>query len=145
MLIMFIFFPMWFGCRLLFTSCYTFFSIAAPPVFDKCHGVRRNVDEQPQTAGVSGASAPSGPLDSSVRAAHRGPPLKNAPLPTLDQVRIAVIGLGYVGLPLAVAFGRTFPTLGFDINAARIAELREGRDNTLEVEPELLAQAPVAP
>ena len=57
----------------------------------------------------------------------------NAPLPTLDQARIAVIGLGYVGLPLAVAFGRKFPTLGFDINGKRVSELREHHDHTLEV------------
>ncbi|MCA0197277.1 MAG: Vi polysaccharide biosynthesis UDP-N-acetylglucosamine C-6 dehydrogenase TviB [Proteobacteria bacterium] len=57
------------------------------------------------------------------------------------ESRIAIIGLGYVGLPLAVEFGKQFETVGFDINAARIAELRAGRDRTLEVEPELLAQA----
>ena len=57
------------------------------------------------------------------------------------DTRIAVVGLGYVGLPLAVEFGKQYDTVGFDINAARIAELREGRDSTLEVEPELLAQA----
>ena len=59
----------------------------------------------------------------------------------LQDARIAVIGLGYVGLPLAVEFGKRYATTGFDINAARIAELRQGRDSTLEVEPELLAQA----
>jgi UDP-N-acetyl-D-glucosamine/UDP-N-acetyl-D-galactosamine dehydrogenase len=47
--------------------------------------------------------------------------------------RIGVIGLGYVGLPLAVEFGKRFDTVGFDISAARIAELRRGRDSTLEV------------
>ncbi len=62
-------------------------------------------------------------------------------LPPLDQVRIGVIGLGYVGLPLAVAFGRKFPTVGFDVNAERVAGLREGRDETLEVSPEELASA----
>ena len=41
----------------------------------------------------------------------------NPSLPSQDQIRIAVIGLGYVGLPLAAAFGKQFPTLGFDINA----------------------------
>jgi UDP-N-acetyl-D-galactosamine dehydrogenase len=46
---------------------------------------------------------------------------------------IAVIGLGYVGLPLAVEFGKKYPTLGYDINRRRIAELREGVDATLEV------------
>lgn len=48
--------------------------------------------------------------------------------------KIAVIGLGYVGLPLAVEFAKKFPTIGFDINAKRIDELRSGKDNTLEVE-----------
>ncbi len=47
--------------------------------------------------------------------------------------RIGVVGLGYVGLPLAVAFGRKYPTLGFDIDDARIAALSAGRDATLEV------------
>ena len=59
----------------------------------------------------------------------------------MDNVRLGVIGLGYVGLPLAVEFGKVMPTVGFDINAQRIAELREGVDRTLEVEPELLSQA----
>ena len=60
---------------------------------------------------------------------------------TLKNTRIAIIGLGYVGLPLAVEFGKQYATTGFDINAARIAELKQGKDSTLEVEPELLAQA----
>jgi UDP-N-acetyl-D-galactosamine dehydrogenase len=54
---------------------------------------------------------------------------------------IAVIGLGYVGLPLAVEFGKKYPTLGFDVNLHRVAELREGVDNTLEVEREDLHAA----
>ncbi|MCL6714260.1 nucleotide sugar dehydrogenase [Pseudomonas sp. R2.Fl] len=54
-------------------------------------------------------------------------------MPALDQVKIAVIGLGYVGLPLATAFGRRFPTLGFDINGQRVQELRRHHDRTLEV------------
>ena len=58
-----------------------------------------------------------------------------------DDDRIAVIGLGYVGLPLAVAFGRIAPTLGFDVDAGRVAELRDGHDRTLEVEPGELAAA----
>src|SRR5690606_19973640 len=58
-----------------------------------------------------------------------------------QDTRIAIVGLGYVGLPLAVEFGKQYATVGFDINAARIAELRQGRDSTLEVEPELLALA----
>ncbi len=59
----------------------------------------------------------------------------------VDDSRIAVIGLGYVGLPLACEFGKILPTVGFDINQARIAELQAGRDSTLEVEPEGLAAA----
>ncbi len=62
-------------------------------------------------------------------------------IPTPATARIAVIGLGYVGLPLAVEFGRKFDTLGFDIRPARIEELRAGRDTTLEVAPEELAAA----
>ena len=63
-------------------------------------------------------------------------------LPRADDTRVAIIGLGYVGLPLAVGFGRQLPTLGFDINQARIAELREHRDHTLEVSPEELQATP---
>jgi len=55
--------------------------------------------------------------------------------------KIAVIGLGYVGLPLAVAFGKIGPVVGFDINASRIDALRAGEDATLEVEPEDLTAA----
>ena len=54
---------------------------------------------------------------------------------------IAVIGLGYVGLPLAVEFGNVRPVLGFDINERRVAELQAGRDSTLEVSPEKLRSA----
>ena len=61
-----------------------------------------------------------------------------AALPRADETRVAVIGLGYVGLPLAVGFGRKLPTLGFDINKARVAELKEYRDHTLETTPEEL-------
>lgn len=57
------------------------------------------------------------------------------------EARIGVIGLGYVGLPLAVAFGRCLPTIGFDISAERIAELKKGVDRTLEVEPDDLSTA----
>jgi UDP-N-acetyl-D-galactosamine dehydrogenase len=59
----------------------------------------------------------------------------------LNHEKIAVIGLGYVGLPLAAEFGKQRPVLGFDINAARIAELQAGRDSTLEVAPDELTQA----
>jgi UDP-N-acetyl-D-galactosamine dehydrogenase len=65
----------------------------------------------------------------------------NAPLPDLGKARIAVLGLGYVGLPLAAAFGKHFPTLGFDIDAARVAELRNHHDHTREVGPEALRAA----
>ena len=58
-----------------------------------------------------------------------------------EHKKIAIIGLGYVGLPLAVEFGKARSTLGFDINASRIDELREGKDNTLEVSEEELAGA----
>ncbi|MDN8376505.1 Vi polysaccharide biosynthesis UDP-N-acetylglucosamine C-6 dehydrogenase TviB [Acinetobacter baumannii] len=51
----------------------------------------------------------------------------------LEQLRIAIIGLGYVGLPLAVEFGKHKPTIGFDINENRILELKNGYDHTLEV------------
>jgi len=59
-----------------------------------------------------------------------------------EQTRIAVIGLGYVGLPLAVEFGKYFDTIGFDLNAARIAELAGGRDSTLEVGEDELRACP---
>lgn len=55
--------------------------------------------------------------------------------------KIAIIGLGYVGLPLAVEFGKVRPVLGFDINPERIQELQNGQDHTLECSPEELAQA----
>lgn len=58
-----------------------------------------------------------------------------------EQTHIGVIGLGYVGLPLAVELGKKFPTVGFDINAGRVSELQNGKDSTLEVEPEELKQA----
>lgn len=50
----------------------------------------------------------------------------------LRRTKIAIIGLGYVGLPLAVEFGKKYSTIGFDIDAGRIRELRQGRDSTLE-------------
>lgn len=59
----------------------------------------------------------------------------------LQNVKLAVIGLGYVGLPLAVEFGKKREVLGFDINPRRIAELNEGIDHTLEVEPDELKTA----
>jgi len=59
----------------------------------------------------------------------------------IDKLHIGVIGLGYVGLPLAVEFGRRYPTVGFDIKPGRIAELERGRDSTLEVSSGELAAA----
>jgi len=54
---------------------------------------------------------------------------------------IGIIGMGYVGLPLAVEFGKKYSTIGFDINSRRIKELMSGKDSTLEVEPEELKNA----
>lgn len=59
----------------------------------------------------------------------------------LTDKKIALIGLGYVGLPLAVEFGKFRPVIGFDINQKRIAELKSGQDHTLEVTSEELAHA----
>lgn len=56
----------------------------------------------------------------------------------MNQPKIAVIGLGYVGLPLARLFATKYPTVGFDINTERVAELMSGTDSTLEVEDEVL-------
>lgn len=60
---------------------------------------------------------------------------------TLEQSTLAIIGLGYVGLPLAVEFGKHLPTIGFDVNKARIEELKDGNDHTLETTPEELRHA----
>ena len=60
---------------------------------------------------------------------------------TLSEIRLAIIGLGYVGLPLAVEFGKRRPVVGYDIKASRVAELQSGRDHTLEVDPGELAAA----
>jgi len=54
---------------------------------------------------------------------------------------IAVVGLGYVGLPLAVAFSEKYPVVGFDISSSRVKELKEGFDRTLEVEDKELKEA----
>jgi len=59
----------------------------------------------------------------------------------LNQKTIAVIGLGYVGLPLAVEFGKQRDVIGFDINEARVAALRAGRDQTLECSAAELQEA----
>jgi len=57
------------------------------------------------------------------------------------SIVIGVIGLGYVGLPLAVEFGKKYKVIGFDINTRRVEELKKGEDRTLEVEPEELKEA----
>ena len=64
-----------------------------------------------------------------------------SPVPELETCRIAVIGLGYVGLPLAVEFGKRFDTLGFDVDPARVAALRGGHDATGETADDALAAA----
>lgn len=60
----------------------------------------------------------------------------------LSDLKIAIIGLGYVGLPLAVEFGKKFDVVGFDINQARIGELQSGVDHTLEVSSDELKDSP---
>jgi len=59
-------------------------------------------------------------------------------LKPLSESKIAIIGLGYVGLPLAVAFAEKYKVIGFDINVQRVEELQKGHDHTLEVEDDLL-------
>ena len=59
----------------------------------------------------------------------------------INKLRIGIVGLGYVGLPLAVEFGKKYPTVGFDINLGRVAELEGGTDSTLECSSEELAEA----
>ncbi len=61
---------------------------------------------------------------------------------TLNNIKIGVIGLGYVGLPLAVEFGKKFDVVGFDINQTRIGELQSGVDHTLEVSSDELKDSP---
>lgn len=59
----------------------------------------------------------------------------------IDDLKIAVIGLGYVGLPLAVEFGKQRPVIGFDINHKRVDQLLDGQDLTLEVTDDELKSA----
>lgn len=59
----------------------------------------------------------------------------------LDAARICVVGLGYVGLPVAIAFGQKYPTIGIDIRAARVESLKAGHDETMEASAEELAAA----
>jgi UDP-N-acetyl-D-galactosamine dehydrogenase len=58
-----------------------------------------------------------------------------------DSLTFAMIGLGYVGLPLAVEFGNKRPVIGFDVNQKRVTDLQNGQDHTLEVSSEELKQA----
>ena len=67
--------------------------------------------------------------------------MSDAALPHLTDARIAVIGLGYVGLPLAAEFGKSRQVVGFDIDESRIAELRRGEDRTRELSPKELDDA----
>ena len=60
---------------------------------------------------------------------------------SVSDTRIGIVGLGYVGLPLAVEFGKHFPTIGFDIKKDRIAELERGADSTLETTSQELKAA----
>jgi len=62
-------------------------------------------------------------------------------MPDMNEVQIGIIGLGYVGLPLAVEFSKKFPTTGFDLKKQRIEELRKGHDSTREVTDEELGKA----
>ena len=68
-------------------------------------------------------------------------PLVDEESSVVNHSEIAIIGLGYVGLPLAVEFGKVRPTIGFDIDVSRIQELVAGRDITLEVDKDELVKA----
>ena len=59
----------------------------------------------------------------------------------VSGLKVGVIGLGYVGLPLAVVSGKKYDTIGFDISESRIAELQKGQDKTREVEPHEIQEA----
>ena len=65
-------------------------------------------------------------------------PNPQSPIPNSSNIKIAIIGLGYVGLPLARLFATKYPVVGFDINEQRVSELKKGVDSTLEVENEVL-------
>lgn len=60
---------------------------------------------------------------------------------TPENTKLAIVGLGYVGLPLAVEFGKKYSTVGYDLNTERVIELKSGTDSTLEVDADELAQA----
>ena len=79
---------------------------------------------------------------------HHDPPGADTPLSLATLLahthRLAVVGLGYVGLPLAVQLARHFDVVGFDILPERVAELQAGRDRTLEIAPDDLKAAAIA-
>ena len=79
-------------------------------------------------------------MNDQIKAQTRGQSGQASP-PSLDNVRVGIIGLGYVGLPLAVYMARHFPVMGFDVNEARVGELAKGRDRTGEVTDEEFAAA----
>jgi UDP-N-acetyl-D-glucosamine/UDP-N-acetyl-D-galactosamine dehydrogenase len=79
-------------------------------------------------------------MNEKIKAQPGQKPGKSSP-PALQNVRVGIIGLGYVGLPLAVYMARHFPVTGFDINKARVGELAAGRDRTHEVTDEEFAAA----
>jgi UDP-N-acetyl-D-glucosamine/UDP-N-acetyl-D-galactosamine dehydrogenase len=79
-------------------------------------------------------------MNDQIKAHPRAGPIPAQP-PALDQVRIGIIGLGYVGLPLAVHMARHFPVTGFDVNRARVSALANGEDRTGEVTEEEFAAA----
>ena len=91
---------------------------------------------RPSWPRTSARSRRSTALPRAARSSAPEPPVarKRVPELSLRNCRIGVIGLGYVGLPLAVEFGKHYETTGFDINPERIAELRRGKDRTLEVD-----------
>jgi UDP-N-acetyl-D-glucosamine/UDP-N-acetyl-D-galactosamine dehydrogenase len=79
-------------------------------------------------------------MNDQIKAATRGGSGQASP-PALENVRVGIIGLGYVGLPLAVYMARHFPVVGFDVKKARVGELAGGRDRTGEVTDEEFAAA----
>jgi UDP-N-acetyl-D-galactosamine dehydrogenase len=79
-------------------------------------------------------------MNDQIKAQTRGQSGQASP-PALDNVRVGIIGLGYVGLPLAVYMARHFPVMGFDVNEARVGELAKRRDRTGEVTDEEFAAA----
>lgn len=62
----------------------------------------------------------------------------------MKNMKIAVIGLGYVGMPLAVEFSKKYPVVGFDINEARVKELQGGSDRTREIDSSSLERSAIA-